>query len=311
MLSFDISAAPLLPVIWQHVFTYLKTRDLKTCSLICRQFQEQAVPLLWSAPTFHRQITPGELAKLSNLQLIHKLSTTQIQWDDWDDFESLVEKNNQIARDLVKVIKTIKHFKGLVVDGGPRREITLEMLQIIAPYICVLQTGGIRLNKYEEAKLVDILQQYKHKIKQITINSELDYRILQKMDLEVKHITLGRLRGWRENLDEVVIHLTTVKNVDIVECAFRLTEFKKIVCLSIRKIDMSLNLRITDNNYYEFIHEMSAMQTLRELEIPYYSDCGYQFNTLLNIVKLIDLHLLQLRNSTCGCTRYWKKTWFV
>ena len=102
MSSFNIRAAslPELPdELWEHVFSYLKTSDLKTCVLVCRQFQEEAVRLLWSEPTFHHQITPGEFAKLSNLQLICKLSTSHIQWDsiflEWEERPWKFERNKR------------------------------------------------------------------------------------------------------------------------------------------------------------------------------------------------------------------------
>ena len=140
--------------------------------------------------------------------------------------------------------------------------------------------------------------------------------MLEKMDFEVIYITLGRIRRWREHLDEVVeaiMNMTTVMNVDIVECFFTLTELKKVVCLPIRRINMSCNLFITDNNYYEFILEMSAMEMLRELDTPYYCVCGYQFNTLLKIVKLIDLLLPAVERGHLWMYKIlvWKKTRFV
>ena len=88
----------------------------------------------------------------------------------------------------MEVIKTMKRFNGLVMDG-PLSIITFELLQIIAPHICVLQMDVMSIRplcslECHEAKC-DILQQYKHKIKQFTLMYGLNYNLIEVMDLQL------------------------------------------------------------------------------------------------------------------------------
>ena len=124
--------------IWNKIFSYLHTKDLKKLTLACKAIKPIAIMLLWEQPRFRIPLSPRKLNSLKHLPIKH------LHTCDLNIGESLTAARafRQIF-DEMPVLQQVHVWIDYHGRSEGSENISIKTLEVIAPYVTSIHTDAI------------------------------------------------------------------------------------------------------------------------------------------------------------------------
>ena len=133
--------------IWCMILSYLPKSDLWNLTVVCKALRDIANRYVWERPKFRMCLSPGNLFALKHLPIKHLCTNSLI-----------IRKDITAARNFRAIFDDMPGLQSLSVRScKPTQDISLEVLEMISPYVTSINTDSIIRSAIDSSTLTSRL----------------------------------------------------------------------------------------------------------------------------------------------------------